>query len=223
MRVRCGIARLPFGARCIPTPSTDSGRHLDAALIARQPTALGARVRTGVGKTGVIAELGHGLPAIAVRADMDALPIQEATGLPFASKVPGMMHACGHDAHVTCGLGAATVLAERLGAAGDPAVLAGEATPMEGNRAVSRFSPPKSRRMTRAGRGRPGCWMTSSLDRRRRFYLAAHARSAGGIDLGRIQGPRRRRTIPSPSPCKARPRMGCVRTKASMRSALPRR
>src|SRR5262245_17977814 len=89
--------------------------HETAALIAREMTALGARVRTGVGKTGVVAELGHGSPVIAVRADMDALPIQEATGLPFASKVPGMMHACGHDAHVTCGLGAAMLLAERLG------------------------------------------------------------------------------------------------------------
>lgn len=92
--------------------------HQTAALIAREMTALGARVRTGVGKTGVVAEIGHGGPVIAVRADMDALPIQEATGLPFASKVPGMMHACGHDAHVTCGLGAAMLLAERLGAGG---------------------------------------------------------------------------------------------------------
>jgi amidohydrolase len=90
--------------------------HQTAALIAREMTALGARVRTGVGKTGVVAELGQGSPVIAVRADMDALPIQEATGLPFASTVPGMMHACGHDAHVTCGLGAAMLLAERLGA-----------------------------------------------------------------------------------------------------------
>jgi amidohydrolase len=92
--------------------------HQTAALIAREMTALGARVRTGVGKTGVVAELGHGSPVIAVRVDMDALPIQEATGLPFASKVPGMMHACGHDAHVTCGLGAAMLLAERLGGGG---------------------------------------------------------------------------------------------------------
>jgi amidohydrolase len=89
--------------------------HQTAALIAREMTALGACVRTGVGKTGVVAELGHGSPVIAVRADMDALPIQEATGHPFASKVPGMMHACGHDAHVTCGLGAAMLLADRLG------------------------------------------------------------------------------------------------------------
>ena len=100
--------------------------HQTAALIAREMTALGARVRTGVGKTGVVAELGQGSPVIAVRADMDALPIQEATGLPFASKVPGMMHACGHDAHVTCGLGAAMLLAERLrggaGAGGGEAI-----------------------------------------------------------------------------------------------------
>ncbi len=98
--------------------------HQTAALIAREMTALGARVRTGVGKTGVVAELGHGSPVIAVRADMDALPIQEATGLPFASKVPGMMHACGHDAHVTCGLGAAMLLAERLSGAGGAALAA---------------------------------------------------------------------------------------------------
>jgi amidohydrolase len=106
--------------------------HQTAALIAREMTALGARVRTGVGKTGVVAELGHGSPVIALRADMDALPIQEATGLPFASKVPGMMHACGHDAHVTCGLGAAMLLAERLGGAGVGAGAHAEAGAVQG-------------------------------------------------------------------------------------------
>ena len=87
--------------------------HETAALIATRMTALDARVRTGVARTGVIAELGRGDPIVAIRADMDALPITEATGLPFASRVSGMMHACGHDAHVTCALGAAMLLARR--------------------------------------------------------------------------------------------------------------
>jgi amidohydrolase len=71
---------------------------------------VGARVQEGVGKTGVVGEFGEGLPVVAIRADMDALPISEATGLPFASQVTGMMHACGHDAHVACALGAAMLL-----------------------------------------------------------------------------------------------------------------
>ncbi|NIK79507.1 amidohydrolase [Paenibacillus castaneae] len=66
-------------------------------------------------KTGVIAEVGglHGGPVIAVRADIDALPIQEETGLSFASKVPGKMHACGHDFHTAAILGTAFLLKER--------------------------------------------------------------------------------------------------------------
>lgn len=49
-------------------------------------------------------------PAIAIRADMDALPVEEKTGLPFASRIPGRMHACGHDAHTAILLGTARVL-----------------------------------------------------------------------------------------------------------------
>ncbi len=89
-----------------------------ARLIAETMSRLGARVRTGVGKTGVIAELGTGAPIVAIRADMDALPIAEATGLSFASQVPNMMHACGHDAHVACALGAAMLLAEEAAITG---------------------------------------------------------------------------------------------------------
>jgi amidohydrolase len=84
-----------------------------AALIAETLEPSGAKVKRGVAETGVVAEIGEGLPVVAIRADMDALPIQEETGLPFASEVPNMMHACGHDAHVACALGAAMLLAGR--------------------------------------------------------------------------------------------------------------
>jgi amidohydrolase len=73
---------------------------------------LGYRVRTGVGRTGVVAELGTGRPVVAIRADMDALPIQDSKNVPYASKNPGVMHACGHDAHTAIALGVATLLKE---------------------------------------------------------------------------------------------------------------
>jgi amidohydrolase len=82
-----------------------------AAQAAAVLEALGCRVRTGVGKTGVVADLGEGKPVIAMRADMDALPILEANEAPYASENPGVMHACGHDAHTAMVLGAATLLA----------------------------------------------------------------------------------------------------------------
>jgi hippurate hydrolase len=72
-------------------------------------------VITGIAKTGVVGVIrGNGTSgrAIGFRADMDALPIEEATGKPWASKVPGKMHACGHDGHTTMLLGAAKYLAE---------------------------------------------------------------------------------------------------------------
>ncbi len=63
----------------------------------------------GLAKTGVVGTLtnGTGRRSIGIRADMDALPIHEETGLPYASKTPGLMHACGHDGHTTMLLGAA--------------------------------------------------------------------------------------------------------------------
>ena len=72
--------------------------------------SLGCRVRRGVGRTGVVAELGEGSPIIALRADMDALPIQEANQNEYISKNPGVMHACGHDGHTAMLLGVATLL-----------------------------------------------------------------------------------------------------------------
>jgi len=82
-----------------------------AARVAEILRGLGYRVRTGVGKTGVVADFGQGSPVIAIRADMDALPIQEANEEAYASQNPGVMHACGHDAHTAIALGAATLLA----------------------------------------------------------------------------------------------------------------
>ncbi len=74
----------------------------------------GIEVHTGIGVTGVVGVLqgNNAGRTIGLRADMDALPIDERTNLPFASKTPGVMHACGHDAHTTMLLGAARYLAE---------------------------------------------------------------------------------------------------------------
>jgi amidohydrolase len=75
---------------------------------------LGIAYRTGIGKTGVIALIEGATPGatVGIRADMDALPIHEQTGLPFASKVAGKMHACGHDVHTVIALGVAAALSE---------------------------------------------------------------------------------------------------------------
>ena len=85
-----------------------------ATVVIRHCATLGLQVRAGVGGTGVLADLDSGRPGptVLIRADMDALPIQEADdGRPYRSRVPGKMHACGHDGHVAAALGAATVLA----------------------------------------------------------------------------------------------------------------
>jgi amidohydrolase len=83
-----------------------------ARLISAKLEPLGFEVRTGIAKTGVVAVLRGSQPgpAVAVRADMDALPVQETTNLPFKSLNPGVMHACGHDVHSSVVLGTALVL-----------------------------------------------------------------------------------------------------------------
>jgi amidohydrolase len=84
--------------------------------------ALGFSVRTGLARTGVIAELDNGEgPLVALRADMDALPIKEANTHDFVSQNEGVMHACGHDGHVAGLIGAARILAEERDAGRLPA------------------------------------------------------------------------------------------------------
>lgn len=97
-------------------PELSGHEHQTAAYVAGIMSSYGLQVRESVGRTGVVAEL---VPEdqtpqnwLAVRTDMDALPIEEHTQLDFASKQQGWMHACGHDVHTTVGLGTAMVLAE---------------------------------------------------------------------------------------------------------------
>ncbi len=81
-----------------------------AQLVAETLGSLGVKVDTGVARTGVIGYLGEDGPTVAIRADMDALPIEEQNDVPYASRIPGVMHACGHDAHTAMALGSAMLL-----------------------------------------------------------------------------------------------------------------
>ncbi len=85
-----------------------------AGIVAAELARLGIPHQSGIGRTGVVGiiEGGRAGPVLAIRADMDALPILEKTGLPFASTTEGLMHACGHDIHTTTLLGTAAVLRE---------------------------------------------------------------------------------------------------------------
>lgn len=85
-----------------------------AGIVARELQRTGFKVTEGIASTGVIGTLSNGTArrAIGLRADMDALPMTETTGLPYASRTPGKMHACGHDGHTTTLLGAARYLAQ---------------------------------------------------------------------------------------------------------------
>lgn len=87
--------------------------HRTASAIAAFLRAQGIEVYEGVGRTGVVGVLRNGASsrAIGLRADMDALPMEEKTGLPYASRHPGSFHGCGHDGHVAMLLGAAQYLA----------------------------------------------------------------------------------------------------------------
>ena len=94
-------------------PELSGEEHQTAVLVAGQLRGDGWRVSEGVGRTGVLAELGPiGGPFVGLRVDMDALPVEERTGLVYASRREGVMHACGHDLHTCIGLGVARVLAK---------------------------------------------------------------------------------------------------------------
>jgi amidohydrolase len=93
------------------TPELARDEWRSTELVAACLTAAGLVPRTLPGGTGVVCDIGRGERCVALRADMDALPLLEDTGLSFASRVPGVMHACGHDAHTAMLLGAGLALA----------------------------------------------------------------------------------------------------------------
>jgi amidohydrolase len=105
--------------------------HRTAAFVAERLREFGCdEVATGLGRTGVVgvikgrkSAVNGDIKGIGLRADMDALPLHEETGLPYASKTPGKMHACGHDGHTAMLLGAARYLAETRNFAGDAVVI----------------------------------------------------------------------------------------------------
>ncbi|MGK7947365.1 MAG: M20 family metallopeptidase [Xenococcaceae cyanobacterium] len=96
-------------------PELSGEEYQTAAYVAGVLSSCGLHVREAVGKTGVVGELigeGKDKRTLAIRTDMDALPIHERTQLDFASRTPGIMHACGHDVHTTLGLGTAMILSQ---------------------------------------------------------------------------------------------------------------
>ncbi len=96
-------------------PELSGQEYQTAAYVAGVLSSCGLQVQEAVGKTGVIGHLtgqNSDSRTLAIRTDMDALPIQERTNLDFASRHPGIMHACGHDVHTTVGLGTAMILSQ---------------------------------------------------------------------------------------------------------------
>jgi hippurate hydrolase len=96
-------------------PELGFHEHTTAAFVAQQLRSFGLDVQEGIGGTGVVGTLrsGSGNRSIGLRAELDALPIDERSGKPYASKIPGVMHACGHDGHTATLLGAAKLLSEQ--------------------------------------------------------------------------------------------------------------
>lgn len=97
-------------------PELSGQEKRSAGILAAEAKKAGFEVTSGVGGTGVVAVLKNGPgPVVMLRADMDALPVPEQTGLPFASKNAGVMHACGHDTHMSAWIGTARRLAALKG------------------------------------------------------------------------------------------------------------
>jgi amidohydrolase len=94
-------------------PELGFKEYRTSSRVAEVLRSLGVRVREKVGRTGVVGEIGQGTPIVAIRADMDALPLQEDNQTEYTSQITGVMHACGHDAHTAILLGVAEILSKQ--------------------------------------------------------------------------------------------------------------
>ncbi|KOV52661.1 amidohydrolase [Streptomyces sp. AS58] len=125
--------------------------HRTAARLAARLRAGGFEVTEGVGRTGVVGVLANGDgPVVWLRGDMDALPVREATGLEYASVVDGVMHACGHDLHVTWLIGAAEALAAGRGTWSGTLVVVGQPAEESGGGAAAMVADGAHERFPRA-------------------------------------------------------------------------
>lgn len=93
-------------------PELSFKEYETASMAAKKLSELGFTVSTGVATTGIVADRGSGGRTVAIRADMDGLPVAETNDVPYRSLNQGVMHACGHDAHVSCALAAAKILSK---------------------------------------------------------------------------------------------------------------
>ncbi|MGV9242392.1 amidohydrolase [Streptomyces sp. NPDC003710] len=173
-------------------PELSLGEHRTAGRLAERLRTAGYETTEGVGGTGVVGVLRNGDgPTVLLRADLDALPVAEETGLPYASEVPGVMHACGHDLHVTWLAGAAGALAAgrdtwsgTLLVVGQPAEETGEgARAMVADGLYERFPRPGVLLAQHAAPGpaglyahRPGLILSASTD----VDIVVHGRGGHG-------------------------------------------
>jgi amidohydrolase len=141
-----------------------------SARVAEVLRSLGLRVREKVGKTGVVGEIGQGLPIVAIRADMDALPLKEDNQTDYVSQYPGVMHACGHDAHTAILLGVAEILSKEQNLPGTVRLLFQPAEEVADDEGIS-----GAPRMIEDGAMEGGVGMTLAL------HVSAH------VPVGQIQ------------------------------------
>jgi hippurate hydrolase len=130
-------------------PELSGAERETAGHLAAELRLIGLEVQEGVGGFGVVALLrgGAGGPTVLVRADMDALPVEEETGLPYASSRPGVMHACGHDVHMASALGALRALAARRADLAGTVLFVGQPAEETGSGARAVLADPTFRRL----------------------------------------------------------------------------